>query len=71
MMVIAALLVYDFVLTIVDEVDFIWRQKLSVASAIFITNRVAVLLVVIFLILGEMNNVRHTVHINNCRLKLS
>lgn len=33
-------LLYDTLLTLSDEVDLIWRRKLSIASVIFIMNRV-------------------------------
>ena len=54
----AALLAYDSILTLPDEVDFIWLHKLSISSAVFITNRIAALLTVLYLILLDVGNVR-------------
>ena len=51
-------LLYDSILTMPDEVDLIWRRKLSAASIIFIVNRVALVVSVILAILGTINTVR-------------
>ena len=53
-----ALFIYDFILTIEDEVELIWRRKLSIASAVFITNRIAASLIVAYSILIDVNDVR-------------
>ena len=44
-------------LTFADEVKFIWRRKLSIAYAVFITNRIAVLLIVIYTIMSDVASV--------------
>ena len=44
MLILVALLAYDSILMIDDEVELIWRRKLSTASVIFIINRIAVIL---------------------------
>ena len=59
MLVLAALLVYDIVLAIPDEVDLIWRRELGVSSAIFVLNRISVGMTVAFYILIDVNKVRH------------
>ena len=59
MLILVALVAYDSILTFEDEVELIWRRKLSIASAVFITNRVAVALFVTYSILIDVNNVRH------------
>ena len=41
------LLVYDCVLTSKDELDLIWRRRKSVASVIFVANRVPAALFVV------------------------
>ena len=51
-------LIYDSMLTMSDEVDLIWRRKLSAASVIFIMNRAGLVFVVIAQILGAINTVR-------------
>ena len=58
MLILVALLAYDSILTIEDEVELIWRRNLSIASALFITNRVAASLVVVYNILNDVDNVR-------------
>ena len=55
-------LVYDYILTIADEVDLIWCRRLSVASAIFITNRIAVLLIVMYTIMSDVASVCDRLH---------
>ena len=51
-------LLYDSILTIPDEVDLIWRRRLSAASVIFILNRVGLALSVVSAIMGMINTVR-------------
>ena len=50
-------LVYDSILTIPDEVDLIWRRKPSVASVIFVLNRMAILAIILFSVLEDVDNV--------------
>ena len=57
-------LVYDHLLTFADEVELIWRQRPTVASAVFITNRMAALLIVVYSMLIDIGNVRHTSRID-------
>ena len=68
MLILVALLPYDFILTIEDEVELIWRRKLSIASAVFITNRIAALLFVVQHILIDVNNVRRAFRGDHHRL---
>ena len=58
MLILVALLAYDFILTFEDEVELIWRRKLSIASAVFITNRIAASLFVVYDIFNSLDNVR-------------
>ena len=58
MLILVALLAYDSILTFEDEVELIWRRKLSIASAVFITNRIAASLIVMDSILIDVNDVR-------------
>ena len=53
-----ALLGYDFVLTLSDEVELIWRRKFSVASVIFVLNRATALLTCALLSMAISNPVR-------------
>ena len=52
-------LIYDSILTIQDEVDLIWRRKPSVASVIFVLNRMAILAIILFSVLEDVDNVCH------------
>ena len=52
-------LIYDSILTIQDEVDLIWRGKPSVASVIFVLNRMAILAIILFSVLEDVDNVCH------------
>ena len=63
-------LVYDYVLTIADEVDLIWCRKPSVASAIFITNRIAVLLIVMYTIMSDVDSVCDCLQTDHHRLTI-
>ena len=54
----SVLLVYDSMLTLTDEVNLIWRRKLSAASAIFLMSRLSTVLIVIFMILQVDDGVR-------------
>ena len=58
MLILVALLAYDSILTFEDEVELIWRRKLSIASAVFITNRIAASLLVMHNIFIDVDNVR-------------
>ena len=58
MLILVALLAYDSILTFEDEVELIWRRKLSIASAVFITNRIAASLFVVYDIFNSLDNVR-------------
>ena len=49
---------YDFALTIEDEVELIWLRKPSIASAVFVANRISASLIVTYSILIDVNNVR-------------
>ena len=51
-----------------DEVDLIWRHKPSVSSALFIANRIGAWLIVVFLALNDVDNVRHTLRVDHCHL---
>ena len=51
----SVLLLYDFVPTLPDEVALIWRRKVSAASLIFMANRAAAILFVIFLLLPNVD----------------
>ena len=51
-------LLYDSMLTMSDEVDLIWRRKLSAASVIFVMNRVGLVFAIIATILNPINTVR-------------
>ena len=68
--VLVALLAYDTLLTILDEVKLIWRHRFSIVSAIFIINRIAALLYILDVMLGDVNNVRHLGHMANCHLTI-
>ena len=57
MLILVALVVYDSILTIEDEVELIWRRKLSIASAVFITNRIGASLFVVNYIFINLDNV--------------
>ena len=65
MLILVALLAYDSILTFEDEVELIWRRKLSIASAVFITNRIAALLFVVYNILIDVDNVRRAFRANH------
>lgn len=43
MLIRTALIFYDHLLTIIDEVRFVWRRQMSLAPWIFIANRVLLL----------------------------
>ena len=58
MFILVALLAYDSILTSEDEFELIWRRKLSIASAVFLTNRIAASLLVMHSTLADANNVR-------------
>ena len=58
MLILVVLAAYDSILTFEDEVGLIWRRKLSIASAVFITNRIAASLIVTYSILIHVNDVR-------------
>ena len=58
MLILVALLAYDSILTFEDEVELIWRRKLSIASAVFITNRIAASLHLVYSVLVDVDNVR-------------
>ena len=68
--VLVALLAYDALLTIIDEVKCIWRRRFSIVSAIFIINRISALLSILDVMLGDVSNVRHLGHIANCHLTI-
>lgn len=51
-------LIYDSMLTMQDEVELIWRRKLSAASVIFVMNRVGLVFSVILVILETIDTVR-------------
>ena len=57
MLILVALLAYDSILTFEDEVELIWRRKLSIASAVFITNRIAASLSVVYTIFVDVDDV--------------
>ena len=38
-----ALILYEYILTLDDELDLIWRRKMSASSLIFLANRVTVI----------------------------
>ena len=57
------LLVYDSTLTFADEVELIWRRKPSVASTIFVINRITTLLIVAQIILIEVDDVRSVLYV--------
>ena len=57
MLILVALLAHDFILMIEDEVELIWCRKLSIASAVFITNRIAASLYVVCNIFNKLDNV--------------
>ena len=40
-----------------DEVHLIWRRKPSVASVIFVSNRMAILAIILFSVLEDVDNV--------------
>ena len=42
-----ALMIYDYLLTMGDEVELIWRRKMSTSSWIFITNRLVLIIFVV------------------------
>ena len=67
-MILVALLAYDFILPIDDEVKLIWRRKLSIASALFITNRIAASLLVMYGNLIDVDNVRRALRIDHHQL---
>ena len=54
-----ALLACDTLLTIPDEIQFIWRHNFNIVSAIFIMNRVAASILILDIMLVEVDNVRH------------
>ena len=58
MLILVALLAYDSILTFEDEVELIWRRKLSIASAVFIANRIAASSIVMYSLLIHVDNVR-------------
>ena len=39
----AALMLYDWLLTVDDELDLVWRQKMTVSSWILVMNRAAII----------------------------
>ena len=65
MLILVVLLVYNSILTISDEVDFVWCHKLTVSSAIFITNYAATVLLVVNAFLIRADNVRHALRSDN------
>ena len=68
MLILAALLAYESILTIEDEVNLIWRRKLSIASALFIMNRIAASLIVVSIILFDVDNVRRAFRVDHYHL---
>ena len=68
--ILVALLAYDTLLTTPDEVKLVWRHKFSIVSAIFIINRIAALLYILNVMLGDVNNVRHLGHMASCHLTI-
>ena len=50
-------LVYDSVLTVADEIAFIRHHKLSVASVLFMVNRVAAIILVLYLPVHDVDSV--------------
>ena len=50
-----ALVVYDYLLTIEDEVQLIWRRKTSSASLLFLANRVTSLILIVDLFLVNVS----------------
>ena len=52
-----ALLIYDSLLTIADEVELIWRRKLTAASALFILNRFTLLSYVAWAVVAHIDSV--------------
>lgn len=68
MFILVALLTYDSLLTVEDEVELIWRRKLSIASTVFIINRIAASLFVVCSILSDVDNVRRAFRIDHYHL---
>ena len=68
--VLVALLAYDTLLTILDEVKLIWRHRFSIVSAIFIINRIAALLSILDVLLFDVDSVRHLARMANCYLTI-
>ena len=68
MLIPVALLAYESILTIEDEVELIWRRKLSIASVVFITNRIAASLYVVYGVLVDIDDVRRAFRIDHHHL---
>ena len=56
-MILLVLLLYDIVLTLPDEVDLVWRRRVSAATAVLILNRAGAVLACVNLALGWINSV--------------
>ena len=48
----SALIIYEYVITIGDEVELFWKQKRTLASALFLINRYLVLIYNLTLLRG-------------------
>ena len=70
MSILVALLAYDTLSTIPDEVELVWRHKFSVVSAIFIMSRIAALLFILNVLLFAVDSVRHLARMANCYLTI-
>ena len=57
-LVFTVLLCYEFVLNFADEVEFIWRRKLSAASIIFFINRIAAVITAFVMMSENFGRVR-------------
>lgn len=62
-----ALVVYDYLISIQDEVSFVWHRKFSFASVILVVNRYSVVLYGIFNFLSCYSKVRDLLN-DDCQL---